>query len=273
MVERELFRAGALTVHVYHLLALLAVGAGLAVIYQMGRRRGLRLPGLVDAVGFVALCAASTKLLGSLIQIVHFRGSLASYYLFHDEGMTILGGIAASLVVGRVYCRLRGIPFYAAAIPCAFGLTVFTLVQRVVCFLNGCCFGVPTDSIFGHVFPPTTEAGAVFPGQPLHPTQLYTVAAYLGILAFLIHYAPQVEERLLFGVFLMYVAGERLLNQAFRWADNNDVLFLAGGQVITGHTLIAALLLLYGLAEAVAALRSPQRDLAAVASPSPRQPA
>lgn len=265
MLDLELLRLGSVRIELIHLMTLLNVAGSLGIIYRVGRRRGLRMPGPAVAFGMLLLCVAGTRLLAGLIQIVHFRGHLTSYYLFRDEGLTILGGILVSLPLGFLYCRWKKIPFYTLAISCAFGLTVFTLLQRMICFLNGCCFGLPTDGPFGVHFPPHTDAGSVFPGEALHPTQLYTMAAYLGLLAFLSWAAPRTEEKLLFGVFMMFVGTERLLNQSFRWAANNDVLFLIGETVVTGHGLVAGLLLLYGLAVVLSGLwRVPAMREAAV---------
>ncbi|HSL82613.1 MAG TPA: prolipoprotein diacylglyceryl transferase family protein, partial [Thermoanaerobaculia bacterium] len=156
-------------------------------------------------------------------------------------------------------CRRAGLPFYRLAVPCALGLTVFTIGQRLTCFANGCCFGLPTASPLGHRFPPHTDAGILFPGVSLHPTQLYTVAVYVGILAFLLYFAPRVASRPLFGAFMILVGAERLANEALRWHSNNDVVLLAGDWVITGHAAIALGLLAYGLAVTATDLRAPAR--------------
>ncbi len=236
-----------------------------AVVYRAGRRRGLALPGPGVAVGMVLVCIAGSKLLGSAIQLIHFRGHLTSYFLFRDEGFTILGGVLVSLPAGFLYCRRAGLPFYRLGIPCAMGLTVFTILQRAICFANGCCFGRPTASPLGYRFPPHTDAGSLFPGVPVHPTQLYTVVLYLGVLAFLVRFNRRVSDRLLFGAFMILVGAERLTNETLRWHTNNDIVLLADGQVITGHALIALTLLVYGLTLCLAELRRPAARSAAEA--------
>ena len=45
------------------------------------------------------------------------------------------------------------------------------------CFLNGCCFGRPTDFILGVRFP-----GSI---QPIHPTQIYSSLALIFLYGFL----------------------------------------------------------------------------------------
>jgi phosphatidylglycerol:prolipoprotein diacylglycerol transferase len=53
-------------------------------------------------------------------------------------------------------------------------------IGRIGCFLNACCYGRPTHSHVGVVFP------ALHDGIPRHPTQLYDLAFNLTIMALLI---------------------------------------------------------------------------------------
>jgi len=72
------------------------------------------------------------------------------YVLVKKSSFTVLGdAIAPSFLLGVGIQRLGG------------------------CFLNGCCFGRPTDSFLGVVFPMRSVAGSIFPGQPLWPAQLF----------------------------------------------------------------------------------------------------
>jgi phosphatidylglycerol---prolipoprotein diacylglyceryl transferase len=48
---------------------------------------------------------------------------------------------------------------------------------RLGCFLGGCCFGTPTDSIFGLTFPEDSIPSNTHGHISLHPTQLYEAFA------------------------------------------------------------------------------------------------
>ena len=53
---------------------------------------------------------------------------------------------------------------------------------RVGCFLGGCCFGKPTDSAFGVVFPEGSDPYGFYGGAiAVHPTQLYEAAFLLAL--------------------------------------------------------------------------------------------
>ena len=55
---------------------------------------------------------------------------------------------------------------------------------RIGCFLNGCCFGLPTNLPWGVVFPPGSLADFYCHGERLHPTELYS--SFSGLLIFII---------------------------------------------------------------------------------------
>jgi phosphatidylglycerol:prolipoprotein diacylglycerol transferase len=106
-----------------------------------------------------------------------------------------IGALAGAAAFGALVLRLRGGEFlrYAdAAVP---GIALGYAVYRIGCFINGCCFGIPTDLPWGVTFGPGTEAFASQIAQGLisseaartlwvHPTQLYHAA--LGLAAFFI---------------------------------------------------------------------------------------
>ncbi len=110
-------------------------------------------------------------------------------------GLVYYGGLAGGIAVIFLYARLRGIrPLdlmdYVAPLG-ALGLAS----TRVGCFLNGCCWGTPTDGSWGVRYPSGSmaharqvELGLVGAGSPtlaVHPVQLYEVGAALAIFALL----------------------------------------------------------------------------------------
>jgi phosphatidylglycerol:prolipoprotein diacylglycerol transferase len=105
-----------------------------------------------------------------------------------------IGAFIGAAAFGWLVLKLRGGDFlqYAdAAVP---GIALGYAVYRIGCFVNGCCFGIPTDLAWGVTFEPGSEAFAtqVAAGWidskaahslAAHPTQLYHAAA--GALSFL----------------------------------------------------------------------------------------
>jgi phosphatidylglycerol:prolipoprotein diacylglycerol transferase len=69
--------------------------------------------------------------------------------------------------------------------------------------LNGCCFGVPTESIFGIRFPKDSLGWIAYGGLPVHPTQLYEMT--LNFIGFLVLWIIRHKIRFDGGLFLVYL--------------------------------------------------------------------
>jgi phosphatidylglycerol:prolipoprotein diacylglycerol transferase len=96
-------------------------------------------------------------------------------------GLSMMGGVVLAVLAAFAYFffkRMNPWPLTDAMMP-LFALGVG--ITRIGCFLNGCCFGLPTHSHLGVVFPPDSLAGYIFPDTPLIPTQLYEAAAGFAI--------------------------------------------------------------------------------------------
>src|SRR5262249_26307457 len=145
-------------------------------------------------------------------------GARAMYVLFHrDEmhgigdmvalwsgGLTMYGGVLAALAASWLYLRRRKVAFLAMADLVAPSLGLGPGLTRIGCFLNGCCSGRPTTSPWGVHFPPDSYVAHLFPGQAVHPTQLYSSLTGLLIVAILLGIDRwRRPEGQLFGIYLL----------------------------------------------------------------------
>jgi len=132
-------------------------------------------------------------------------------------GRAAFGAFMGAAMFGGFLLKLRGGDFlrYAdAAMPAvALGYAVY----RIGCFVNGCCFGTPTDLPWGVDAAPGSEAYAAqvaaggFAADAahslhIHPTQLYHAAAGLLIFLLLTRMAPGWPGRRLALALLAYGA-------------------------------------------------------------------
>ena len=103
------------------------------------------------------------------------------------NGLVLYGGLIAATVTTAVYLSRHrlSIPRFMDYIAPGLGLGEF--FTRIGCFLNGCCFGKPTESVFGMVFPPDSAAGMYYPDLHIHPAQLYNSFAGLIIFVALVY--------------------------------------------------------------------------------------
>ena len=91
-----------------------------------------------------------------LFYVIHyfdqFRGNLLSAFAIWRGGLELLGGLLAIVVI-FVYLRWHKLPVRRYLDILAIGIMLALSFGRIGCFLNGCCFGAPTDLPFGVQFP------------------------------------------------------------------------------------------------------------------------
>lgn len=100
---------------------------------------------------------------------------------FWNGGLTYYGGLIAAVPAGLYLARRWKLGALRTADLVAPYLMIGLFFGRLGCFFNGCCYGAPTDSWVGVVFPPHPDR----PHVPLHPVQLYEAVAVLAIAAVL----------------------------------------------------------------------------------------
>jgi len=206
--------------------------------------------------------------LGFLVSFVGVVGARLAYVVFHFSefadkplniinplavegqfgiaGMNLYGGIILAVVVAIIYLSRRRLSIldHADAVVVALAFGIF--LSRIGCFLNGCCFGTPTGSFLGMVFPPDSPAGWVYPGEHIHPAQLY--ASGLGLLLFFVLRRVNRHRRFsgqAFALFFMLQSAFRFFLEFIRYYEPAMTL---GSQVggFTYNQVIAVAFFLFG---------------------------
>ena len=182
----------------YFLFTVLGAAVGITIAMIMLKRAGLSSACSLPLLICMALCFfIGARLLNRLVNPEAYGGTLHLYTL-RLTGFSVYGGLAGALAALLLFAKLRRIKLWplldAMVLPAgiAFG------IARVGCYLNGCCFGIPTDSCLGVVFPASDTAQSIISGVlsilgetelAVYPTQLFEMAlALLGLVPALIIY-------------------------------------------------------------------------------------
>ncbi|MBI4564993.1 MAG: prolipoprotein diacylglyceryl transferase [Planctomycetes bacterium] len=112
-----------------------------------------------------------------------------------QSGFVLYGGLVAGILAGALYAKMRRASVLQLADLAAAPIMIGVAFGRVGCFLNGCCYGKPTEAWLGVRFPKGSASYAEHGGQAVHPTQLYETAATLLIFAALSWYAKHKKRR------------------------------------------------------------------------------
>lgn len=82
-----------------------------------------------------------------------FRGSWHSVFAIWQGGLELLGGFILAVAVILLYLWYHKLPIRRYLDILAIGLTLALAFGRIGCFLNGCCFGKPTNLPWAVRFP------------------------------------------------------------------------------------------------------------------------
>jgi phosphatidylglycerol:prolipoprotein diacylglycerol transferase len=92
-----------------------------------------------------------------LFYVVHyfnqFRDNLLSIFYIWKGGLELLGGVLLTIVIIAFYLRYHKLPIRQYLDILAIGLMLALVFGRIGCFLNGCCFGKPTNLPWAVRFP------------------------------------------------------------------------------------------------------------------------
>lgn len=197
-----ILRLGPLAVRSYGVALATAVLLTLWFVERDAKKRGVEGYKIFDlAVIILLVSIAGARIMYVLQHWSNYQADPLRLFMVWEGGLILLGGLIPGVLIGLLYLRLKGIWFLRDTIslylPIGMGIT------RIGCFLNGCCFGKPTELPIGVKFSISSAAGAEFPGIPIHPTQLYSsVAAFLIFVVLRLIRKRQPPEGVLFWSFL-----------------------------------------------------------------------
>jgi len=181
------------------------VGAWFAHRRGLPWRRVLAVYALALAAGIVG-----ARALDLFVAWRYYADDPARIWAASFAGYSLYGGLLIATGVGVALARAWRVPIWRAADAAVPALVVGQVLMRTGCFLNGCCYGLPTDLPWGVTYPVgspvwlaqftqgaqglvSSFAGVV---NPVHPTQLYEVAGAVlfGVLALRLMQRPPGED-------------------------------------------------------------------------------
>jgi phosphatidylglycerol:prolipoprotein diacylglycerol transferase len=177
---------------------------------------------------------------------------VASFNPFSSEhfgiaGLNMYGGVLTAVIGTLLYCRWKKMSVLEVFDYFSPTLGLGLALARIGCFLNGCCFGTPTDLPWGVSFPPGSIPYSVFQDAHLHPAQLYSSLYGLGL--FLILHMMMKRKRFvgqLIALLFMIEAVFRFAIEYVRFYEE-EMYFRLDGLHPTYNQVISLLLFLLGL--------------------------
>ncbi len=200
-----LLSIGAFEIRTYGVVVLVSFLFALWVSAQEAKRKALD-PRLVWDFAIYALIGG---IVGARMYYILFSGHGGlledpwEFFAVWRGGIGIIGALLGGTVAAVWYCRSRRISFLAFADVLAPGMALGQTVGQLACLANGDSYGRPTDLTWAIVY---TDPRSLAPlNVPLHPIELYEMAAYFGLFVLLWFARNRLRTR--GSLFLLYLGG------------------------------------------------------------------
>ncbi len=240
-------KLGPFTIYSYGMMVAIAFLFAIHVARLETVHRGIRIDLFYDLVFYLFI----GSLIGARVYYLAFFNPSSfikdpvSILKIWEGGLAMHGAILGGIVAGLLFSKRRKISFWNLADLMAPSIILGQAIGRIGCFLNGCCFGVPTESAFGVRFPEGSLPYTAYRGLAVHPTQLYELG--LNLAGFFILWSMRQRIRFQGGLFLLYL----MIYNCIRIAVSSlrgDCLYIWNtnikiAQIISGIIFVVALIM------------------------------
>ena len=245
----ELLSFGFVHLRSYGVMMAVAFVVGTFLALRESRRLSLDEDKVVNVI-LVTLVASvlGARMLYVLEHLPEFRREWSSVLALWQGGLTLYGGVAAGTFAGLVAAKRMNLPVWITADALTPALALGTAFGRIGCFLNGCCYGRPTDLPWGVVFPHDSFASLEFGNQPVHPSQLYNAAVGLALFALFQFLRGRIRvPGVMFWSFIALFAAIRIPLDLTRAYEADAVLLRVGVADVTESQMMSMGLILFGV--------------------------
>jgi len=208
---------GPITIQIYGLFIAIGVLVFTRLISQDPRFITMNLPGKFSGILVVGILAGLFG--GRLLYIIEEPSTFTSYFewfAFWKEGFSILGSILGILLIVPWYLKKCGIPILPFSDLVSVYIPLLQAIARIGCFFAGCCCGITTTVPWAIIY---TNSNTIAPLYSyLHPTQLYSSAAFFFIFVLIYFVLQKIlpKSGQLITAYLMLTSTERFVVDFWR---------------------------------------------------------
>jgi len=220
-----LFQIAGFQIRTYSLMLLLAFVVGILLLWLILKRRTLIDPAVVSDLAFWVIIGVviGARLAYVFMHWPQFADNPAGIFKIWEGGAVYYGGFILAIIFGLIFLWRKKIPALPLLDSIAPAIALGEGIGRIGCFLNGCCFGKPTQ-VCGVTFPANSFASSIFgPDHSIWPTQLFQSGGgvLLFVVLFLLIRFTRLRKGQLFGIFLAGFGGLRFGVNLLRYYEND----------------------------------------------------
>jgi len=241
-----LFKLGPITIYTYGVCVFLGVIAGYFVCKGGAKKQGIP-EKVFSNIFFWALIWGflGARLIYIFVEWDYFLDNPLSVILSRS-GFVFYGGVVSGILTVIFLAKKYKVNLLKTADIAALGIPLGHGLGRIGCFCYGCCYGRPTQSSIGVLFPPDSPAG--FLGVKVIPTQLIS-ALFLFLLFFLLLILKK-HQRFDGQILFSYGIGYgifRFILEFYRGDSRGEIFFLPTSQFIALVVIIISILFFFRL--------------------------
>jgi phosphatidylglycerol---prolipoprotein diacylglyceryl transferase len=246
-VHKIFLHFGALTLYWYGVMVAIGFLAGLWIASRRALKTGLAPEKVLDLgpwlIGGAIVGARALFVISYWNEF--FRGQpWWKIFMIQEGGLVFYGGLIGASVTGVMQMRRMKLPFWPLSDILAPCVALGHMFGRLGCFMNGCCYGSPTQCAWAVHFPANHETA----GVGVHPTQLYEAALNLALFLGLSWFFPR--RRYAGQIFAWYMIGYAVIRwsvELFRGDYYDATPFFTPGQKLSYLLLAAGLAAIWWL--------------------------
>lgn len=177
-MHSTLFEIFGIPIRSYGFMMVVGFALGLWRVTKVAQKRGIN----PDRIYDLSLIVLLSGVIGARIVFILLNlrtESFRDFFAVWNGGLSFHGGIILGVLSTYLYTKRVKLSFWKCADLLIPSVAIGYAFTRIGCFLNGCCYGAPTNLPWGVRF---MEQGTLTP--PSHPTQIY--AFFANIVIFLI---------------------------------------------------------------------------------------
>ncbi|MCP4631477.1 MAG: prolipoprotein diacylglyceryl transferase [candidate division Zixibacteria bacterium] len=253
----EIFHIGSVSVRAYGLMLAVSFFVGLVVALKRAPKFGIPPVKIIDLTLVIIVAAvAGSRFFYVIYHLDEYRGHFLdvinpfqSTGQIGIAGLSMMGGIVLVIISVILFIRLWKLPFWRTLDVFSPSFLLGLGITRIGCFLNGCCYGNPTDWFWGVVFPGNSAAGWFYPDIHIHPTQLISSIAGFTLCGLLIFF-ERMKRFSGFTVIMMLIfySAFRFIIDFFRYYEPSMVFMNTGGLDYSNNQALSLLIFVVSIA-------------------------
>ena len=191
----------------FSILSIVLVSVSIFIVF---RKKGLnRIVSILGIMMVLLFTFVGARLLGVLYKYPYYIDGLSRILSLKYRDFSLFGGLIFAVTGGYAFFKIIKNNILKISDELVFPVGAGIILWRIGCFLNGCCTGRGTGSVFGVRF---NNAWTL-----VHPTQIYEIIAVVLIFIILFFIRKKIKRQGIFSlIFYSLFALSYLLISIFR---------------------------------------------------------